>query len=276
MIVFGKMLPRAHPTAASNAANRQSRVDRVMVSSLGKFIGLAPLMDKRASIVLVIVLVAAGAAGGACWWKEHGTSRQGRDAAAALLAAADKARADQVRIESAAARAVADADREARIEQRTARALERLASDHPLTQCDAALQLGRMDARAHVAALSDAMSSARFNSVRVCAASALVTLGEHAKAMRAYAEWADGTDDTLRRGALMGFGEVGRSAAAVALPHLARALQSPYMDLRVLAVDSLSKLGAAAMPLLEQASKDTDRHVREYAEWALKSAAARR
>ena len=233
-------------------------------------------MDKRVLVVVLVVVLAAGVVGGAYWWKEHETSRQAREAAAALLAAADKARADQVRIESALARAVADGERTARLDQRTGRALERLGSDHPMTQCDAALQLGRMGARAHVAALADTMSSARFTSVRVCAASALVTLGEHATAMRAYTEWADLTDDTLKRAALMGFGEVGPSAAAIALPHLALALQSPHMDVRYLAVDSLSKLGPSAVPLLEQASKDPDRHVRESAERALKNAAARR
>lgn len=236
-------------------------------------------MDKRPSIIslaIAAVIVAAGAVGGAYWWTEHEKARKARDATAALLAAADKARADQVRSESAAARAVADADRSARLEQRTAQALERLASNHPMTQCDAALQLGRMGARAHVAALADVMSSASSNSVRVCAASALVTLGERGTAMQAYTAWAETTDVTLKRGALMGFGEIGPSAATVAIPHLAEALQSPHMDARYVAVDSLSKLGAAAAPLLEQASKDTDRHVREYAARALKSIAARR
>lgn len=224
----------------------------------------------------LIVVIAVVAAGGGWWWTHDQTARQTRDTADTLLAAADRARADQIRIESAAARAVADADRTARLDQRTAQALQRLASDHPMTQCDAALQLGRMGARAHVAALTDAMSSARFSSVRVCAASALVTLGEHATAMQAYTAWADGTDDTLKRAALMGFGEIGPSAATVAIPHLAQALQSPHMDARYLAVDSLSKLGAAAVPLLEQASKDADQHVREYAQRSLKSTAARR
>jgi HEAT repeat protein len=235
--------------------------------------------DKRDPVTVIgvaIVLIVAGAGGGAYWWQDHEAAREAREAAAALLAAADKARADQVRIESAAARAVADADRTGRLEQRTAQALERLASNHPMTQCDAALQLGRLGAREHTAALVEAMSATRSSSVRVCAASALVTLGERATALQAYTEWADGTDDTLRRAALSGFGEVGPSAAAVAIPHLTQALQSPYMDVRYLAVDSLSKLGAAAAPLLEQASKDTDPHVRGYAARALKGAAGGR
>lgn len=233
-------------------------------------------MDKDTNwIGPLIVVIAVVAAGGGWWWKHDETARQTRDAADTLLAAADRARADQIRIESAAARAVADADRTARLDQRTAQALERLASNHPMTQCDAALQLGRMGARAHVAAIADVMSSASSNSVRVCAASALVTLGERGPALQAYTAWADSADDTLRRGALMGFGDIGPSAAAVALPHLAAALQSPFMDLRYLAVDSLSKLGAAAIPLLEQASKDADQHVREYAGRALKNATAR-
>ncbi len=220
----------------------------------------------------LIAIIAVVAVGGGWWWKHDETARQTKAAAATLLAAADQARADQIRIESAAARAVADADRTARLDQRTAQALQRLASDHPMTQCDAALQLGRMGARAHVAALSDAMSSARLSSVRVCAAAALVTLGEHATAMQAYTAWADGTDDTLRRGALSGFGDIGPTAATVAIPHLRQELQSPHMSTRYVVVDTLAKLGPAAIPLLEQASKDPDRDVREYAARLLKSA----
>jgi hypothetical protein len=231
--------------------------------------------DKSTPIIgLAIAIIAAVAVGG-YFWQESEAARQASAVAAAQLAAADQARADQVRIESAAARAAGNAERTAYVEQRAARALERLASDREMTQCAGALELGRMGARAHVAALADATSSARPGSVRVCAASALVTLGEHETAMRAYTEWAEGTDTTLRRSALIGFGEVGPSAASVALPHLAQALQSPHMDLRYLAVDSLSKLGAAAVPLLEQASKDADARVRDYAGRALKIAAAR-
>ena len=235
---------------------------------------MSPLRDNPTSIIgLAIVVIAAGTIGGAAWWQQHETARKARDTSAALLAAADKARADQVRAESAAARAVADDERTARVQQRTAQALERLASNRPMTQCEAALELGRIGTRAHAAVLAEVMSSSRFSSVRVCAAGALVDLGEHATAMQAYTEWVEGTDETLRRSALIGFGDIGPSAAAVALPYLARALQSPHMDLRYVAVDSLAKLGAAAVPLLEQASKDTDRHVRESAERALKSAA---
>ena len=235
---------------------------------------MSPLADKpTAAIGLLIFVIAAGAIGGAAWWQQHDTARKARDTSATLLAAADKARADQVRAESAAARAVADDERTARVAQRTAQALERLASNRPMIQCEAALELGRLGARAHVPALVGAMSSSRFSSVRVCAAGALVDLGEHATAMQAYTEWVEGTDETLRRSALIGFGDIGPSAATVAIPHLARALQSPHMDLRYVAVDSLAKLGAAAVPLLEQASKDIDRHVRESAERALKSAA---
>jgi len=231
--------------------------------------------DKSTSVIGWAIAIIAAVAVGGYWWQESEAARQASALAGAQLAAADQARADQVRIESAAARAAGNSERDARLEQRSARALERLASNHPMTQCEAALELGRMGARAHVAAIADAMSSARSSSVRVCAASALVTLGEHGTAMQAYAEWAEASDDSLRRGALMGFGDVGPSAAAVALPHLAQALQSPHWDLRYLAVESLSKLGAAAVPLLEQASQDTHQHVREHAGRALKSAAAR-
>lgn len=234
-------------------------------------------MDKHKIIGIALIVVAAGAVGGACWWKDHEAAQGNSETSASLLAAADQARADQIRTESAAARAVADAGRTGRLDQRTAQALEQLASSRPMAQCDGALQLGRLGAREHVAALADVVTSFdRASSVRVCAASALVTLGDRATAMRWYTEWADSSDDTLKRAALMGFGEIGPSAAAVGIPHLTEALRSPYMDLRYLAVDALSKLGAAAVPLLEQASKDTDKHVREYAERSLKNAGVRR
>jgi hypothetical protein len=224
-------------------------------------------MDKRVIIGVAIVLAAAG---GVYWWKEDENARKTREAAAVLLAAADQARADMVRSESAAARAVSTAERTARNEQRIAQALDRLRSDRAMTRCEAALELGRLGAREHAAALKDVMQLDGAPSVRVCAAGALVTVGEHQTAMQAYTEWAGGTDASLRRSALIGFGEIGPSTAAVAIPHLADELRSPHMDARFIAVDTLSKLGPAAVPLLEQASKDTDRQVREYAERLLK------
>ena len=147
---------------------------------------MSPPADKSTAVIgLLIFVIAAGAIGGAAWWQQQETARNARDTSAALLAAADQARADQVRAESAAARAVADDERTARVQQRTAQALERLTSNRPMTQCEAALELGRIGSRAHAAVLAEVMSSSRFSSVRVCAAGALVDLGEHAAAMQA-------------------------------------------------------------------------------------------
>jgi HEAT repeat protein len=156
-----------------------------------------------------------------------------------------------------------------------AKALTQLSSKQPMTQCDAALLLGRLGSREQVPPLIDLLNASTFTSVRGCAASALVDLGETDTAMAAYTEWAQGRDADLRRSALVGFGHIGPSAADVALPYLTEALKSPHMDVRYLAVDSLAKLGPAALPLLEVASGDADKDVRARAARAL-SARTRR
>jgi len=228
---------------------------------------LSPRARKLAwagSACLVLAIVAGPLA-----WRTLQQRRQAQAAAAAELAAADKSRADQIRAESASQREAADRERTARLDARLETALRNLASDRPMTQCDAALLIGRLGNKTHVDALVSVLSSPRKLSARNCAASALVSLGETAAAMAAYTEWVTGSDADLRRSALMGFGDVGPSAADVALPHLAAALKSPHMDLRYLAVESLSKLGPAAVPLLEVAAKDADKDVRQRAELAL-------
>ena len=116
---------------------------------------------------------------------------------------------------------------------------------------------------------SDLLTASTFDSVRGCAASALVDLGETDTAIATYTEWAEGNDADLRRSALVGFGHIGPSAADVALPYLTEALKSPQMDLRYLAVMSLAKLGPAAVPLLQVASGDADKDVRALATRAL-------
>ncbi|MEO8681730.1 MAG: HEAT repeat domain-containing protein, partial [Vicinamibacterales bacterium] len=78
-------------------------------------------------------------------------------------------------------------------------------------------------------------------------------------------QWVDGTDPDLRRSALMGFGEIGPSVADIALPYLTDELKSPHSSARYLAVETLSKLGPAAKPLLEVAAGDADKLVRDRA-----------
>jgi hypothetical protein len=115
-----------------------------------------------------------------------------RAAAAAELAAADRSRAERVRAESEAQRAVADADRSQRRDERLARALSQLSSDHPMTQCEAAQILGGSGATQYAPALVALLSQSSSASVQVCAAAALVQLGETAPALAVYAQWVRG------------------------------------------------------------------------------------
>ena len=233
---------------------------------------MSSLKDMRVWIsALTVATIAAGVPAGARWWKGREQQRRDDAVAAAQLAAADKSRADQVRLESERQRALTNAARTSRLDDRVQSALTRLTSDRVSARCDAALDLGRLGAKEHVAALADAMSSDAAATVRVCAASALVTLGDRDATLRTYEQWAYGHDEVLRRGALMGFGDIGPAAATAAIPHLAEALGSPYVDLRYLAVDSLAKLGPAAVPILKAATNDADRHVRDYAVRAVRT-----
>ena len=83
------------------------------------------------------------------WDEVHG-ARQARAAAAAELAAADQARAEQIRAESNAERNIGNTERTARLDARVARAVTQLSSKQPMTQCDAAILLGRLGAREQV------------------------------------------------------------------------------------------------------------------------------
>jgi hypothetical protein len=225
-----------------------------------------PWMRVLANAALPCAVVAASYG-----WVVFDRHQKVQAAAAAQLAAADKSRADQIRAESAMQRAVASGERTARLDTRVQEALARLSSDQPTTQCDAALRLGRLGSREHVGRLVQVLSSAKYTSVRGCAASALISLGETDTPMAAFTEWANSDDPDLRRGALGGFGDIGPAAAEVALPHLSEALKSPHMDVRYVATDSLTKLGPAAVPLLEVASRDADPNVRQLAAKALKA-----
>lgn len=206
-------------------------------------------------------------------WDAVERRREADRVAAAELAAADQARAREIRAETAAQSAASERAATERRDARIASALVQLSSGQPMAQCDAASLLGRSGSKEHVAALEELLSSATSSSVRGCAASALVDLEETGTALAAYTEWIDGTDADLRRSALMGFGEIGPSAAHVALPHLAEALNSPQWDVRYLAVESLAKLGPSAVPLLETATSDTDSNVRARAAAVLRSGA---
>lgn len=188
-----------------------------------------------------------------------------REQAVAEMSAVDRRAAE-------ARREAADSARLEQARQDDERVLRVLKDDRvPTMQCTAALDLGRTGRRAHVPVLYDVLRTARFDEVKGCAAAGLVQLGEVGAMLGRYDDWARGSNETLRRSALSGFGEIGPEAASFALPYLSAELQSPYMSTRWVTVDTLAKLGPDARPLLEQAANDADPRVRERARTALEA-----
>ena len=228
-----------------------------------------PRPSKRILAALVITGTVAAACLAFLGWSAIERRRDAQKAAAAELAAADRSRAEQIRAESTVQRDAANAARGAQHDARADEAMKQLTSPRPTAQCDAALLLGRLGAQEHVPPLLDLLNTASSNSVRNCAAAALVALGQTKAAMAAYTAWAEGAEADLRLAALTGFGDIGPSAAPVALPYLTAALKSPSMNVRYIAVDSLSKLGPTAVPLLQVAAGDADKDVRARAVGAL-------
>ncbi len=206
-------------------------------------------------------------------------ARQEDEAAAAQRTAADQARSEaqaarvRARQEDEAAAAQRAAAVQARSEAQAARVRNALAtvraSEDPTVLCDAALLLGRSGRREAVPDLEVLVRNPGYTRVQGCAAAALVQLGEIDTALAFYVESAGSADPDLRRSAFTGFGEIGLRAAPVALPFLAEALHSPHWDTRYLAVDTLSKLGPTARPLLEEALRDAQKDIRERATRAL-------
>ena len=196
--------------------------------------------------------------------------------AAARLAEADRARADEIRAE---ARGYRDGDSEERTAQLNARvdaAIGQLKSKSPTIRCDAALLLGRIGTGAQINVLTDVVYDySELTSVRICAVSALRQMGETSTVLGIYESWARDTDQDLRRAAITGFGEIGPEATATALPYLEREFGSEFMDVRYLVVESLGKLGPAADALLADAAKDQDATVRNRAAALLKIRRAR-
>jgi HEAT repeat protein len=223
------------------------------------------------AIFMSIALAAMAIGGGYLAWDNHTRTQERERAAAAELAAADRARADQIRAESAAQRQILTTETGERRAAAIRQAVRQLSTGHPTTQCDGALALGRLRAREEIRLLEAVVEGAGPGSVRNCAAGALVDIGETHTALAAYERWARGDDRDLQRSALLGFGKIGPSAAESGLPYLRDALRSPHMDVRYLAVESLSTMGPPARPLLQLAARDADASVRARAAAALKA-----
>ncbi len=139
-----------------------------------------------------------------------------------------------------------------------------------MTRCEAALDLGHARAREAIADLTAALDRVTESaSVRNCAASALVELGETELALAFYHECARAGTSERRRIAIGGFKDIGPPAAEVALPYVREALESPDWDTRYLAVEAAAKLGPLAEPSLRDAALDRDQRVRQRAAQAL-------
>ena len=186
--------------------------------------------------------------------------------------AAAQAAAGQYRI------AVVDAAPEAQREagERTGRsqaavdhALKQVSSEYPASQCDGALALGRMRVREETPRLESMMNNAEAASVRICAATALIDLGEIQGVMSAYQRWLRDDDTESQRAALTGFGRIGPAAADTAMPYFNEALRSDRVADRYLAVDGAAKMGPAGRSLLESALNDSDARIRNAASMAL-------
>ena len=230
------------------------------------------MAEGRSPIVyfMAVTLLIMGVAGAFLAWDNHTKDQEKKRIAAEELAAADQARAQQIREESQKQREAAVSQQTQRNQVALQHALRQIASNSPMAQCDGALALGRMRARDNRPLLETLLESARSNSVKNCAASALVDIGETATALNAYERWARGSEADLKRSALVGFGKIGPDAARAGLPYLTEALKSPHMDERYIAVDALANMGPAAIPLLQIASGDADQRVRARAALALK------
>jgi HEAT repeats len=217
---------------------------------------------------VVVTLVVLGYAR----WRDASAHEKAEKArAAAELAAADRSRAEQIRAESERARERATRERAAEVGGRLSRALAQLDSNSPISQCDAALELGRSGSKEYVPRLLEILSNTKHRHTWVCAAGALVTLGETTAPLVAYQRWSVGDDPDLRRAAIGGFGDIGPAAAEVGLPFLRQELSSPHMDARYVVVDALAKMGPAAHDLLVVATADPDPLVRDRAKAALKA-----
>jgi HEAT repeat protein len=201
---------------------------------------------KASGGVLAEVCIALGCiaalAGGIWGARAYMKAREARFAAVRELRAADLSRMEKNLQESRVRREVEEAARDERTEQAIKRALDKINSNSSMSQCDGALELGRLNAREHIDTLKDVLWSEKRSNVRNCAAGALVRLGEKSTALAAYVQWAGGSNSDLRRAAIHGFGDIGPEAAEQAMPFLTEALKSQYIDERMAASLAISKV----------------------------------
>jgi HEAT repeat protein len=244
-------------------ASAQRFVDRALANQVGDLSNesapAAPAATGSAKPAIALAIVAAGVLTAVL------VMRSRTDPEAEALAAADREQAELIRKEGAKSMGSAEADY-----GRYERAEQQLTSGKPTLQCDAADKLGRSKSPDFVPPLVDLSRNSPHASVRNCAAGALAELGATQDALNVYYHFSQSLDVEEQRLAIMGFGKVGAAGAEYSLPYLERALQAEEWHIRYLVVDSLAKMGPLAQPLLEEATRDTQREVRELAKNALK------
>jgi hypothetical protein len=219
---------------------------------------------------LFLVSAGAGFAGYRTWQVAQAEEARKAAKARAELAAADQARAAEIRAESKARRGREMPQHAIAASRQIDRLLSELRADSPLRQCRAAMELKQFGERDHVKDLLSMYETARLHEVRGCALSAMVALGETTIPLQIYNQWRNDPNPEIRASATSGYAEIGPQAADLALPLLREQLASPHWDRRFVAVESLAKLGPSAKPLLEQAARDEEPQVRDRAAAVLK------
>jgi hypothetical protein len=171
----------------------------------------------------------------------------------------------------AAGTAAAAPRRAADVRQATiARHVERLRDERAGDPCQAAYALADLGAREQVPELQRFVGTSAASDRKVCGAHALVSLGEGPAMLPHFVAWSRAGDDRLVDGAIVGFGQVGPSAAHEAVPLLQEALAAvPSAARRRLIVSTLARLGPAAVPALRLLVDDPDAQVRTAAQKAL-------
>lgn len=151
-----------------------------------------------------------------------------------------------------------------------AKHVERLQGTSTGDPCQAAFALAQLGAREQVPNLLIFLDEATEDDRKICAAYALVRLGEGSAMLPRYVEWSQAESEQLVHGAIVGFGHVGPSAAHEAVPVLQDALAGqPSAARRWVIVSTLAKLGPAAAPALQLVVDDEDAQVRTAAQKAL-------
>jgi HEAT repeat protein len=124
--------------------------------------------------------------------------------------------------------------------------------------CEAAIEAGHLGLREAIPYLQARLRDTADAGLQGCAASGLVTLGEIDEPLAFYVASAQGSNDELRRGAIVGFGGIGPRAAADALPFLTAEAQSKSVTHRLLAVQALSRMGPGGVRPLRDALNDKE------------------